>query len=88
MFKILQILEFSIPTRQSINSFVLDFVLWSFVFVSCFGFRISDFPVFLSKQNVMAEFGKKLGKLLRRGFMCAFCSSHGTLARLPQSAPA
>ena len=89
MFKISQILEFSISTRQSINAFVLDFVLWSFVFVcgsrlensTYFGFaddalktvRISGFPVLLSNQNVVAKVGKKTGKLLRHGFTRAFC---------------
>ena len=39
MFKISQILEFNISTRQSINAFVLDFVLWDFPF--CFEIRVS-----------------------------------------------
>jgi hypothetical protein len=43
---------------------VLGFVLWSFVFVSCFGFRISYFPVLRSKQHVMAEVTNKPAILL------------------------
>ena len=37
---------FGIPLRQSLNSpspLFRTFVLWSFVFVSCFGFRIHPF---------------------------------------------
>jgi len=81
MFKTSQILEFSVPTHQSINAFVLDFMLWSFLFVcgsrlensTYFGFQISGFPVRLSNQNFVAKVGQKPGKLLRHGFMIAFC---------------